>query len=581
MNRESLNNKSGMGLSQALKVLLANEEMADVTIVASLDGTRVGANRCILASRSDVLHSMLYGNFLEATSDEVSFNCSGANLRMVAEYCYTDHIDSLDIITERLCQHENRLESELEGDRIDDIQDCRLLSSLAMTSDFLHLPYLGVIVFECIQKISAAVPKFACVFLDGTIACCGDAEDGPLGDEQTAGQKTFQHSLSVIRENPVLSLWGYETKTNSRTVADLLRNGKTSEEKCDTSTSPPGILALGPASLKKVMTDKNMCTTEVTIFCALKTWADGTPFPLINADAGFLDLHTEDAIFHEGSTEKSRVQIAKSMTKYIQFEKIKPHHLNEIVAPSGLLTMEQLVGGYRLHALLAERRGFSHATSRSALWDDGSSFDKSSIHVMTGPDALPATVRVPESQRNKYRNVFLQCDDMVPGTVHKWKFKVNTGSPQYDEIWVGIVNTTVWSSDRCGGFLNFGDNNVKGSNNSPGRGVFFGDKYFAYLYAPSLGQTVNRGQRTAQRYPIHIGEGIMISFTLDLREGTRNGSLIAKVDNRPTRVLFDNLLLNRNAFAGKTPSFVPAAVMMNHGEIEFLGFESIGTDDKN
>ena len=64
------NNKEEASQQDVLPTLLFNETYADVHLRAE-DSSLVAANRCVLASRSPVFHSMLYDGFREASLDVI------------------------------------------------------------------------------------------------------------------------------------------------------------------------------------------------------------------------------------------------------------------------------------------------------------------------------------------------------------------------------------------------------------------------------------------------------------------------------------------------------------------------------
>ena len=79
---------------QAMQFLWQEEQYADI-ILQSNDGERIPAIRCILASRSPVFRSMLYGHFLEANSSTIALSFSGKVLRGLVQYIYTNECNLL------------------------------------------------------------------------------------------------------------------------------------------------------------------------------------------------------------------------------------------------------------------------------------------------------------------------------------------------------------------------------------------------------------------------------------------------------------------------------------------------------
>ena len=78
----------GISLSAALRTLFKDEELSDVKFEGT-DGVQVFANRGILAARSPVFRSMLFGNFAEAKIDcVVKIGYNSRVMKSVVEFCW-------------------------------------------------------------------------------------------------------------------------------------------------------------------------------------------------------------------------------------------------------------------------------------------------------------------------------------------------------------------------------------------------------------------------------------------------------------------------------------------------------------
>ena len=122
-----------------------DSSFCDVELIGT-DSERVAAHRTILAARSKVFETLLYGQFSEASKPSVSLGYSGYVLRMIAEYCYTDHIKLLDgdCSTEKIA----------------------LVCQLAAAADYFHLPHLcEKIAVWAKSKMDGAAPTIAWSFL--------------------------------------------------------------------------------------------------------------------------------------------------------------------------------------------------------------------------------------------------------------------------------------------------------------------------------------------------------------------------------------------------------------------------------
>jgi hypothetical protein len=78
-------------LTAAIGKLLDSGEYSDVELVAT-DGERIPAHRNILAARSKVFGTLLFGNFAESSSSTVQMGYEGGILRKIVKYCYTDKV---------------------------------------------------------------------------------------------------------------------------------------------------------------------------------------------------------------------------------------------------------------------------------------------------------------------------------------------------------------------------------------------------------------------------------------------------------------------------------------------------------
>jgi hypothetical protein len=582
-----------LALSQALNALLLDEELSDVTIVSSLDNTRLMGNRCILASRSQVFKRMLFGNFAEATDEEIAIQYTGPVLQMILEYCYTDHIASLaesvkSTITrsqletqmvEMEISEEERKSRTVQEER-EDKEFCRNLSNLAMAADFLQLPRLGKMVMDALEEIVNGTPRLACVVFDETVVCVENVIEG----SSNIGHKVCQHALRAIRSNPIQSLWGHTPAATEESAPPdaLLDVAILDVTSSHIFTAEPGILELGTTSLQTVIQDQFMRTTEINLFCALVTWVKFSHDATGDEEE---DTSTTDSVNATARAAAEKVSFAKELTKCMRLDRIKPSHLHGLISQSGLVDLEQLTEAYKSQALLAERRQVYHPMCRVPVWDDGchgSHFDPSVPASPTAATTASPTTNFSTTAKAPYphtlHNVYLQWDDMMPGTIHKWDIRVNAINTSSDAVWVGVVNTAL--PCREGG---------ASSNMLSPSSDFLGNSKCGYLYGSAVGECVHGGRRV-KGLP-HFSQQVIISFTLDLRaDSPKNGTLVAQANGFNPAILFENMLKHGHppparrsphdiAANNTAPCFVPAAVLLNGAEIDFLGFQSTDTLD--
>ena len=84
----------GKKLGNDLLAALENPDLCDVTLVGS-DGGRVPAIRIYLSARSEMLQSLLVGQFREASEEEVRMDYPAAVLKAIVHFCCTDEVPDL------------------------------------------------------------------------------------------------------------------------------------------------------------------------------------------------------------------------------------------------------------------------------------------------------------------------------------------------------------------------------------------------------------------------------------------------------------------------------------------------------
>ena len=134
-------------LIQDLLEALQDDEMADVCLVGK-DGADVFANRFVLAARSKVLKSMLYGNFRESTMHRIPLDYDGVILEAIVEFCTRNEIPKF-----RLYIHRNS-------------RSARRLVQLFKAADYLGLEKLAEVVAQMAHNLTSRYPPLACAVYD-------------------------------------------------------------------------------------------------------------------------------------------------------------------------------------------------------------------------------------------------------------------------------------------------------------------------------------------------------------------------------------------------------------------------------
>jgi hypothetical protein len=161
---------------EAIRALLTNEKYADITLKGTY-GSLVRANRAMLAARSPVFDSMLYGDFAEAQQSVVDVGYTEEALKGVVDYIYTDELPIVD------------------NEQPNDDETARKLLSLMDGATYFALPELcrkaeAVAITQMDKKPSLCVTYFAACETHGALVAT-EVED---------------HALEKIRANPKILL---------------------------------------------------------------------------------------------------------------------------------------------------------------------------------------------------------------------------------------------------------------------------------------------------------------------------------------------------------------------------------------
>lgn len=270
---------------------LKDEDMADVFLVSS-DGLKVPAFRCVLGARSTVLRKMLCGDFKEARSLEIPLpTYSGLVLQAVVEFCCSDEI-----------------QPPLLG------QDEAAARELVHIFHFAHcyeLPVLEEKAYGMACSLMDLLPQLACAILDET------SVGAPT-------QILHEYALNVIRAKPGSSLL----------PQDESKGG--------------GVVSLSSDRLLVLLQDKSIEARELTLFMALKKWADVDKGEVVSARRSVAN----------------RIDFAKTCAEHINLSHISPVDLLCGVTESGLVEKGDIMVALKNQALLAAQQGFSFAKFR-------------------------------------------------------------------------------------------------------------------------------------------------------------------------------------------------------------------------
>jgi hypothetical protein len=201
---------------EALLALLSNEKYSDITLKGT-DGSLVRANRAILAARSPVFDSMLYGDFAEAHQSVVDVGYNGETLQDVVDYIYTDEVPIFD-------------DEQTSAD-----DSAQKVLSLMDGATYFALPELcrraqAVAIAQTEKKASLCVAYFAACETYGALV---------------ADSKVEESVLEKIRSNPKI----------------LLEEGVS-------------LASLSSSRIEKILKDTKVLADEFTLFQILQAWAE-------------------------------------------------------------------------------------------------------------------------------------------------------------------------------------------------------------------------------------------------------------------------------------------------------------------
>jgi hypothetical protein len=200
--------ESEKSIEEAFALAFTDETLHDITLLAS-DGEQVPANRTILAIRSTVFRKMLFGNFQEATKDNINVDYPGTVVKAVVEYIHTN--DAEQLVELDVAKRNGK---DITDDCLEDFQT---LLTLTAAAAYYGLPKLCHGVQKCLSSYLEAFPLLAFATLE---AC---SQEGPAISEDLK-----QSALSKVAK--LLAEGDFDATTFERcsqtAVKYILVNGK-------------------------------------------------------------------------------------------------------------------------------------------------------------------------------------------------------------------------------------------------------------------------------------------------------------------------------------------------------------------
>lgn len=193
---------------------LGDDDLTDVCLEGK-DGREIYSNRFILAARSKVLKSMLYGSFRESSMCRIPLDYDGVILEAVVEFCSKNEIPVF-----RLYIHRNA-------------QSARRLVQLFKAADYLGLAELAQLVAQMAHNLMSRYPPLACA----------------IYDEADFETKVSHDALLMIQCRPYVTLPSDDTTGG-------------------------GISCLCPIKLRSLYDDKDVKASELFLFEILQDWLE-------------------------------------------------------------------------------------------------------------------------------------------------------------------------------------------------------------------------------------------------------------------------------------------------------------------
>jgi len=236
---------------------------------------------------------MLYGEFRETSSREVRLNYTGAVLRVVVEFCFTDDGNA--------SHHFDGLMPE---------SFVRSLVRVAAAAHYLDIPHLETEVFKKLTGMIAKLPSLACVVYDESINIGNPVE-----------------ALSRMAEKKI----------------------QAQPQKCllPAKDNVGGVRSLDESLLETLVFDMQSRMSEFDKFQCLQQWAERGSKGSVQGTEGISKVESE--LSEEISTTIT------NLAKQLDLSRIPVSELTSVVEQSHLVTRDDLYQAYRSRALCAAR----------------------------------------------------------------------------------------------------------------------------------------------------------------------------------------------------------------------------------
>ena len=480
-----------------LSSIFEKEELQDV-ILQGNDNVKVSSCRFVLAARSKVFQKLLLGGFAEASKPIVDLNYEGDVLQAIVEFCYTD--DALLIATGPL---------ETSSTRTIDEKWIHSIVCLAEASKYFALPLLARKIAECVafwlaedeyiywKRAQDNDNTFGCIRLD----VCLLLAECKVGGDAVGELKEFAYSW--IRSEPTV----------------LVREHSTM------------LWRLPPSDIEAILRDNHLGATELDIFHILHKWSKDS----IEAHNSASQLVRYSNLQHDKITE---------LSKFVNLDRIKPERLANEVETSGIVSTEQLLKAYKLHALRQEN--CSDGIHKRRRGDINAAWASSGT---TQLDCIPERLQ----DASSFFVDKLHCPVMKSG-IFRWRIHIHKVNDDSDVYTAGLGIVSVGAQIVPDHYL--GSNEVGWEYTRDGD--FFNNCDQLYSGLPQFGL------------------GSTVTFLFDLTNYaedsvTPKGSLCVSVDGMPMESVPCDIKIS----GGRNWGFVPAVSLVAGESVTLHQFDKI------
>ena len=363
---------------EAMKVLLCDDELSDLTLKSKFDGTEVLAHRSILAVRSQVLRRMLFGKFAESSQSTIELPYSGDTLNALVDYLYNDQILVAtkarfnQDLREKKQKKEERKEDGKDDEDTDWKKDFDLAKTVASTieaASYFELPLFRKKCEDIAMKMMTKSRMFCVYFL---VLCEGHVSLRWSDMDKYAFEHVCLYPGLLFKNETLLSAMSYKR-------------------------------------IETFVHTKSIVATEFDLFRLIQKWADEDAANSTTS-AGDKDSLVDNELsspFDFQIHTESRSEAAKQLLNHVDLTRIDPIKFLTTVKCSGLVGEEQLHEVTEAVLMRTyQQKYMSPFLPRMLVWEDSS------------------RTRFVSISEHGYAVSRLRCQPLTSG-IFKWKILVD------------------------------------------------------------------------------------------------------------------------------------------------------------